>query len=114
MEQVFKQFRYFGEHSSQNNITKEDLITGQRFNNYYTPLVQLGIRALPGTKVYLNGSLDPIIIGYLGIFELDFSKGGTITSMKFDINSVNEIDKNRQGGYIIIDLIGLGRGEGGL
>ena len=114
MEHIFKQFRYFGEHSLQNNITKQDLLTGQRFENYYTPIVQLGIRALPGTKIYLNGSEDPIIVGYLGIFELDFSQGGSITSLRFNENSVNEIDNNLQGGYIIIDLLGLGQGEGGV
>ena len=55
-----------------------------------------------------------IIVGYLGIFELDFSQGGSITSLKFNENSVNEIDNNLQGGYIIIDLLGLGQGEGGV
>ena len=55
MEQIFKQFRYFGEHSLQNNITKQDLLTGQRFENYYTPIVQLGI---------------PILLIVLGTFDL--------------------------------------------
>jgi hypothetical protein len=35
------------------------------------PIVQLGIQSVPGTKFYLNGSNNPIIIGNTGIYELD-------------------------------------------
>ena len=107
MEQQFKQFRYFGDRSNQNNVSKTELITGGAFSSY-TPIVELGIRALPGTKFYLNEGDSPVIVGYTGLFELEFKQGGSITSMRFSEDSINSINENINGGYIIVDILGKG------
>lgn len=102
----FKQFRYFGKNSNLNNITQAQLINGTVFGS---SVIQLGIRTLPGVKFYLNEGLDPVIVGYTGVFELDFpSSGGSISSIRFDANSIDFIDNNINGGYIIIDALGRG------
>lgn len=101
----FHQFRYFGENSSLNNVAAADLISGFAFNNY-TPFVQIGVRALPGTKLYFDGGEDPIIIGFTGIFELDLTNLSSINSLKVDTQSINAINSNLNGGYIVIDILG--------
>ena len=73
MSKKVKQFRYYS-NGSDNNYPKDlinrQLISGSAFNRYM-PIVQLGILTMPGTKLYLNGSNNPIIIGNTGIYELD-------------------------------------------
>ncbi len=110
MEQYFKQFRYFGDGASQNNITATELVNGTIFNSY-TPITQLGIRSIPGTKVYFNNGDSPVIVGYTGLFELEFTEGGQITSMRFSQESIDAIKNNLTGGYLIIDILGRGAGE---
>ena len=107
-EQQFKQFRYFGgNNSNQNNISAEELINGEIFSQY-RPIVQLGIRTLPGTRFYLNDGDSPVIVGYTGLFELEFKEGGCITSMRFARQSIDFITDNINGGYLIIDILGKG------
>lgn len=108
MAQKVRQIRYFGTNSQNNseNITAENLITGNGLID--TPLCSLGIRALPGTKFYINKNKEPIIISHLGIFEIDFKEGGSITSLSFDEESVNRIDYILSQGYIIIDMLEKG------
>ena len=105
MAQYFKQLRYYGEGSDYNNVTKEALVNGTAFNNYI-PLTQIGIRALPGTRIYLNGNSKPIIIGFIGIFELDCRNNSNITEIKVSEASLDRIKNTPQGGYIIIDMLG--------
>lgn len=104
----FKQFRYFGENSDQNNISKIELISGSKFTQEIRTITQLGVRALPGTKFYINNNENPVIIGFLGIFELDLTDGGAITNLSFDQKSINSINENLHGGYIIVDILGEG------
>lgn len=106
-----KQIRYFGANSQKNSknengnfITINDLTT----NIISTPLCSLGIRALPGTKFYLNNNENPIIINHLGIYELEFKDGGSIFSLKFSDDSVRRIDTILSQGYIIIDMLEKG------
>lgn len=104
----FREFRYFGDNSSENNITRSELISGSIFTQNIPTITQLGVRAIPGTKFYINGNTNPVVIGFLGVLELDLSDGGSITSLKFDTQSINNINENINGGYIIIDILGLG------
>ena len=104
VELQFKQYRYFGSSSSKNNITREQLLNGTGLTN----IIELGLRALPGTKFYINNSTDPVVVGYTGLFEIDFSSGGSVTSIRFDRQTVDFIDDNLNGGYIIIDLLQRG------
>lgn len=115
MAKQIKQFRYYndGFYNETNNQPKKlpqgDLVTLEHFQNGsvfqgYYPIVQLGIQSLPGTKFYLNDSIDPIMIGQTGVFELDLSNNTEITSLKFDIASLKLIKAN-SGAYLIIDII---------
>lgn len=108
MTPKFRQFRYFGDNSLQNNINKQQLIDGNVFTEEIKAISQLGVRALPGTKLYINNNNNPIIIGYIGVFELDLTGKSSITSLKIDEQSISAINNNLQGGYIIIDILGLG------
>ena len=78
----------------------------------YMPLFQVGIRALPGTKVYFNNNSNPVIIGFNGVFELDLSNssGGVITSLSIDQNSLKEIEEN-DSAYLIIDMVYADQGD---
>lgn len=104
----FRQFRYFGDNSSRNNIDTVGLTTGIPFTEEVQIITQLGIRALPGTKFYINNNSEPVIIGFLGVFELDFTGKGSITHLEFDPESVSAINENLHGGYIIVDILGDG------
>lgn len=106
MAKKVKQFRYYSNGSDNNyplGLTNRQLISGSAFNNYM-PIVQLGIQTMPGTKLYLNGSNNPIIIGSTGIYELDLQGLTQINSLQFDANSVTLINNN-QSAYLIVDII---------
>ena len=112
MTQNFKQFRYFNNNSSYNyptTLTSNELISGECFKDYL-PITSLGISALPGTKFYINGSDTPVIVGFTGLFELDFSQGGTILSLQFDSRSIENIKANNSS-YLLIDIVYLGGGN---
>ena len=81
-----KQFRYYNDESSitglnqpsalQKNsipVTSDHYISGEVFGTCY-PVLQLGVQAIPGTRFYLNESIEPIIIGSTGIYELELEK----------------------------------------
>ena len=100
------QIRWFGVDSVENypsSVSLESLRQGSAFPRSY-PIVQLGIQTVPGTKVYLNSSITPIIIGATGIYELNVDGLTQITSIQFDPASLQIIEE-RPGAYIIIDYI---------
>lgn len=111
MTKQVKQFRYYRDGSSNNypgtgvpgHPTYRNLISGSAFSNF-VPIIQLGIQALPGTKFYLNGSNNPIIIGSTGIYELDLQGLSEINSLQFDAKSLSLIDNNANA-YLIVDII---------
>ena len=109
------QFRYFNESSAENfprgNMNKSNLIDGSVFDQFL-PFVQIGIQTLPGTRVYLNDSIEhPIIIGSTGTYQLDLDDISEITKLRFDARSVNLIEGNA-GAYLIIDVISNRATEG--
>ena len=95
MARQIKQFLYNG-----NADTKEDFITGTKFNEF--SIVQLGIQGLPGMKFRLNGSVNYIVIGSSGIYDLDIKNGAKITTLQFEEASLDRIDENH---ILIIDII---------
>lgn len=113
MAKKIKQIRYFNDVSNQNYPTIQskngtpptyrNLISGSVFSNYM-PILQLGIQSLPGTKFYLNGSNNPIIIGNTGIYELDLIGMSEINSLQFDAKSIDLI-KQSDMAYLIVDII---------
>ena len=107
MAKQIKQFRYYSEDEEINNspivINKDFLVSGKIFESCM-PIYKLGIQAITGTTFYLNGSLEPIIIGNTGIFELDLGGNIEINALKFSEQSVNFINNNINA-YLIIDMI---------
>lgn len=101
------QFRYYAE-GNENNFPKENSwpsYCSQETFKKYSPISQLGIQTLPGTKIYINSSINPIIIGATGIFELDVTKtSAVINGLRVDQASM-ELIRDLENGYIIIDLV---------
>ena len=107
MAKQVRQVRFYGSDEVKKNyptgVTPATLASGSAFQNY-VPAIQLGIQALPGTKFYLNNNYNPVIIGYTGIYELDLNGLSEVTSLKFDMQSLNAISKNANA-YLIVDII---------
>lgn len=116
MARRVKQFRYYGEGHSDNQpsqitisngsnetVTYVKYVNGEVFANYY-PILQLGIQALPGTKFYLNNSIEPIVIGYTGIYELDLNGEAEITKITFDRYSMAQVNELNNA-LLIVDII---------
>lgn len=101
------QLRYYTEGNANNypsNITWPEFCTQETFKKY-SPITQLGIQALPGTRFYINSGINPIIIGGSGIFELDVTNtSASITSFRMDQKSM-ELIRDLETGYLIIDLV---------
>ena len=105
MSRKIKQYRYYGEGNNKNQpseISKETLVSGKVFKNF--PILQLGIQTLPGTKFYLNKSVEPIIIGFTGIYELNLENQAEITYINFEQTSIENISINPNG-YLIVDIL---------
>ena len=87
-------------------------ITGHLFADK-TPIYQLGIQALPGTKFFLNGGIDPVIIGATGIYELDLQDKASISALRFDAESMKTIEKagDAGNGFLIVDIVYEGEEE---
>lgn len=113
MAKKIKQFRYYAENQGNVNpnvarnfpstISARNLISGSIFATS-TPIVQLGIQGLPGTRFFLNGNNNPIIIGNTGIYEIDLQGQGEITALSFEASSINQIRDNPNA-YLIVDII---------
>lgn len=109
MAKVIRQYRFYNENdvirNQPPNVTKEQFINGLVFDNPSCyPILQLGIQALPGTKFYLNSGLDPIVIGFTGIYELDLDNQTEIVKLTFNKDSMKVIEDNSNG-YLIVDVL---------
>ena len=81
--------------------TSKFLIGGEN----QAPIKQLGIQSLPGTKFYINESVNPVILGKTGIFELNcMDTTQSVTQLTFDMESLRRIDEN-DNDFLIIDII---------
>lgn len=107
------QFRYYGEDNEKNfpaGVKYTDFIRNEAGNVFNTgrynviPISQLGIQSLPGTKFYLNGAVNPIVIGVSGIYDLDIRNGARITELCFSKNSMERV-KDELNGYLIVDVL---------
>lgn len=108
MTQFFKQIVFCNASSSHTTpgVTMTNLVTGTVFDEY-CPLSQLGVQAMPGTKLYLNGNSHPIIVGFTGVLSIDLSMGGEITSLCFDQESIKNINDNIEA-MLIVDMAYIG------
>ena len=120
MARAIHQFRFYSDSSSEERnepsgvdyisaggmqaFSTGSLFDGTKGGKKYVPILQLGIQSIPGTYFYLNGGLDPIIIGSTGIYELDLTGEIEISKLSFDWNSLDRIN-NMANGYLIVDII---------
>ena len=69
----------------------------------YAPVTKIGIQAAQGTQFYFNGHNDNIItIGNIGVYQLDLTDLGYISSLVF----TKRISNNNP----IVDIIYYGEG----
>lgn len=109
MAKHIMQFRYYDDEQVDNNqpkdLKRKDLDKENNIFSKYTPITQLGIQALPGTRFILNENIEgPVIIGSTGIYELDLEGISKIHSLRFDSKSLDLIAKNPNA-FLIIDII---------
>lgn len=98
------------------NITnyRDKLTSGNIFQDYGY-VSQFGIQGPVGLRFYLNNSLNPIMIGETGIYELDLEGIGLLTSIRFHKEDLDkfypkelDISPENNGGRadrLIIDII---------
>lgn len=109
MARVVKQYRFYNDNDTVRNqpsgINRDNLRNGVIFDSPSCyPILQLGIQALPGTKFYLNSSIDPVVVGFTGIYELDLDNQAEIVKLTFEKKSIDAIANNANG-YLIIDVL---------
>ena len=111
MAKQIKQLRFYKDGDSNNSPNQSyKYYCDDTSFRYYAPIYQLGIQTLPGTKIYLNQSTTPIIIGASGIYELDLTNTtGILNSIRVDPTSMSTIN-NLDNAYLIIDLVYGGEG----
>ena len=110
MARKVQQIRYYGDHKSDSDKNQPAKLTGNRLRSgsifsQYTPMKQIGIQTMPGVKFYLNNSIEPIIIGSTGIYELNVENLTEITALSFDTASINMINETPSTSYIIVDIL---------
>lgn len=109
MNQIIRQYRFYGDKNRQNqpnNINITNLKSGSIFfdDEQLVSIVQLGVQTIPGTLMYINNALEPVIIGSTGIYELDLKNTSEIIALRFDEHSLDNINKLNSG-YLIVDAI---------
>lgn len=104
MKKIF-QYRYYGD-SKKNypgDLDREVLVSGDIFDKTgKSSITHLGIQASPGTTFFLNRSNNPIQIGKTGIYEIDLSGYGFITSIIFSNTTLDTVNEDNG---IIMDII---------
>ena len=101
------QFRYKSLNNENNYPNYSDYpveLTNRNIFKDYDSISQLGIQAPPGLIFYLNNSPNPLTIGKTGIYELDLEGIGRIHTIRFDINTLEQLISNTEN-YLIIDII---------
>lgn len=105
------QIRFYSDGNDNNtkingtSINYIDFCAPDAFKNFI-PIRRLGIQTLPGTRFFLNGNTEPIIVGPTGVYELDLANetSAVLSSLSFDLQSM-EIINDLPNGYLIIDMI---------
>ena len=115
MPKVLKQYRYFGESSSLNSpsgaagsaITQQGLKSGKIFFNSedLISIASLEIETWPGIQFYLNDSVDPIIVGASGVFELSLADNFELNALRFKKESVDLLMDSSNDAYLIVNVV---------
>lgn len=112
MSKTIKQYRYYNDGNTYNqplNISKENMYEGDIFISdsiiqEMGMITHIGIQGLPGTKIYINNSPSPILLGMMGVFELDVSEYSFIYKVQIGYDSAKTIEET-ENGHLIIDVI---------
>lgn len=102
-----KQFRFYNNDNPNNApvVANWKYYCDDTSFRYFAPIYQLGIQTLPGTKIYLNQSTTPIIIGASGVYELDLDGTTAIlNSIRVEPSSMETIN-NIENAFLIIDIV---------
>ena len=106
MARQVKQFRYYGANDVRNypdEVSYAALLSGNIFQQY-APIISLGIQGSPDLKFYINQSSNPIMLGVTGIYELDIDGITTLSSIRIDKESLNNITADNAN-PLMIDII---------
>ena len=108
------QIRYYDDNNALNSLGFQLYTTfcGDTAFTKFSPIRHLGVQTLPGTRMYLNRSTTPIIIGATGIYELDIKENSTalLSSIRFDETSMKTI-RDLENGFLLSDLVYEGSGN---
>ena len=110
MKKQIKQFRYYGDGNVKNQpaeISSLNLASGSIFFNQeqLTSITQLGVQTIPGTLLYINNAVEPIIVGSTGIYELNLENISEITALSFHQDSIKFINNTSNIAYLVVDAI---------
>lgn len=104
MKKIY-QYRYYGD-SKKNypqDLNATQMANGEIFSlTGKGSITHLGLQASPGTTFYLNRCDNPIQIGKTGIYEIDVSGYGYITSIMFTDDTLANVNEDDG---IIIDIV---------
>ena len=81
MNKKIAQIRYYGNKNKNNqpsSIRLNDLISGEVFKEFY-PIYQINIQGDSRTAFHINHDVNTVIIGPLGIYNLDLEDFSSIT-----------------------------------
>lgn len=112
MARKIKQFRYYGPNDARNypeETTYANLLTGNIFQRY-APILSLGVQGDPDLKFYINQSQYPIMLGATGIYELDIDSVTSLSSIRIDRQSLDNISADNAN-PLMIDIIYEGGGN---
>ena len=101
-----KQFVFYGDGNNNNEPKSINAWTGNLLAGY-SLVSHLGIQGAPGTGFYLNNGGDLITIGSTGVYELDLTGIGHLTSLYFNKSILvekynNHINPNHR---LIVDIV---------
>ena len=102
MAKRVKQFIYSPSNSNSSTLSYKTLTSGEAFRDCPS-IIQLGIQSLPGTKFFVNGNYNPVIVGSSGIYELDLDGLAEITKLYFSGQSIVDIENSSMD--LIIDIL---------
>lgn len=121
MAMEIKQFRFYGKDSLQNYPNNEAGLQGESFfntlcngklfpNHVNGAVIKLGIQGRPNTIFNLNGGTN-IYIGDTGIYEIDLEGLGTIQTIQFDPDSLQQYSGlENVNSRLLIDIVYEGSG----
>ena len=104
MKKIY-QYRYYGESAKTypEELNATMMANGEIFSRTgKNSITHLGLQAAPGTTFFLNLGTNPIQVGKTGIYEIDITGYGFITSILFSSSTLERVTEDNG---IIIDIV---------